>query len=337
MKLRFVTWSSLSFAGFVLAPLWACVGDSGGEQDGGADAAQDVTTTDAAPDAADAGAADVDAGPKACDVTAAFTSFAVLKNVNSPTNEYSATLMPDEKTIFLSSSQNPYDGGATPEMILTATRATVAVDFSTPTIAAGVNINGQQVGDPSLSADGDTMFMTSFTTSWDIYVATRSTPQAVFSTPQLAANVNSNNTDIRPALRADGKELFFSSDRLNPSTRYLLFHALVSGSSFGSATEVTELENVAGGGKSLNAPTLSADGLTLYFPVSAGNSGDVWIARRATVNDPFGNAGAVAEVNVNAAISSPAWLSPDNCRLYVAQSGGDAGASFDLYVYSRAP
>jgi hypothetical protein len=61
---------------------------------------------------------------------------------------------------------------------------------------------------------------------------------------------------------------------------------------------------------------------------------DIWIARRASVNDPFGAPANVSELNT-ANNDQPGWLSPDGCRLYLYsdRTGGVGGT--DLYIAER--
>jgi Tol biopolymer transport system component len=165
------------------------------------------------------------------------------------------------------------------------------------------------------------------------------TVTATFSTPVEVANVNDpTNNNVAPTVSTDGSELFLSSNRVG--NQYRIYHATSSGSAFSTATEVTELTGVDGGGRGLETPVLSDDGLTLYFSVVANADGSgfaftVWMAQRATVNDPFGNLQAVTEINADSPFSAPAWLSNDACRLYVSQTRADGGTTFNLYVYRR--
>ena len=122
-------------------------------------------------------------------------------------------------------------------------------------------------------------------------------------------------------------EMFFISDRSGANR---MWRAVLNGGVFGTPQQVTELSAL---GLDLAAPTLSHDGLTLYF--EAGSS--VWMARRASLNDPFGNAAPVSELNVGD-VQRPTRLSSDACRIYLSQDRGDAGlAGLDLYVFERQP
>ena len=63
------------------------------------------------------------------------------------------------------------------------------------------------------------------------------------------------------------------------------------------------------------------------------NGNDIWLARRASVDQPFSGAAPVSELNSSAA-DTPNWISPDNCRLYMSSGRDDPSV---LYVATRSP
>jgi Tol biopolymer transport system component len=62
-------------------------------------------------------------------------------------------------------------------------------------------------------------------------------------------------------------------------------------------------------------PDISADDLSLYFARGTNWNGDIWIASRASVLDPFGAPQAVAEVNTSDGEAGPS-ISADGLTLY---------------------
>jgi Tol biopolymer transport system component len=144
--------------------------------------------------------------------------------------------------------------------------------------------------------------------------------------------LNTTGNEFQPSVLPDGSEIFFASDRSGGRT--LIYHSYAQAGSFGAPQLLSELQIVGGQTISLYAPAISADGLTLYF---TGDPGYVWRAQRPTKTSPFGTATLVPELNVGS-VQRAAWLSPDMCRLYVAQIRADGGVGpLELYVFSRQP
>ncbi|MBW1851420.1 MAG: PD40 domain-containing protein [Deltaproteobacteria bacterium] len=145
-------------------------------------------------------------------------------------------------------------------------------------------------------------------------------------------------------ISADSLTLFFASDR----------HAGSVGSwdIWQCTRETTEdewgpAENL---GSTVNSPqgegypTISADGLELYFcslywvPRRPGGSGggDLWVTRRASISDDWNtpeNLGAV--VNSSVSDTEPS-ISADGLSLYFASGRSGGQGSWDLYVTTRS-
>jgi len=160
------------------------------------------------------------------------------------------------------------------------------------------NVNSEYVdGGPRISSDDLMLFFVSSKPGWgdddwDIWMSKRANKTDPWGEPQnLGPNVNSSFEDAGQSISTDGLSLYF--------------YSLRSGG-YGSAdiwvTTRATLEDEWGEPKNLGpnvnspqddaAPTISADGLTLYFvsrrPGSPGD--DFWVARRPTVDDDWGPA-----------------------------------------------
>jgi hypothetical protein len=82
-------------------------------------------------------------------------------------------------------------------------------------------------------------------------------------------------------------------------------------------------------------PTLTADGLEIYFTSDRGGDTDVWVARRTRVTDLFGEPEPVAEANTTDEESSPA-ISLDGLTLWVGQKDQTGGlGGYDIWTLSR--
>jgi len=88
------------------------------------------------------------------------------------------------------------------------------------------------------------------------------------------------------------------------------------------------------------APSISADGLEIYFisdrPGGHGGMMDIYMATRATRNDPWGQA-----VNLGPKVNSPnfdtcPWISPNGLELYVQSNRPGGYGRSDIYVSRRA-
>ena len=88
-----------------------------------------------------------------------------------------------------------------------------------------------------------------------------------------------------------------------------------------------------------SAPTLSADGLTLYFHSNraGGNGGaDIWQATRSSLAEPFGTPTNIGDaVNSGANETAPA-LSNDGLSLFFASTRSGGNGISDVYMATRA-
>ena len=121
----------------------------------------------------------------------------------------------------------------------------------------------------------------------DVWVATRTTKSDPWSPPvNLGPTVNSPARDQVPCVSSDGLELYFASNRSGHWDMWVATRTTKQ-ADWGIAVNL---------GPSVNSsaydhgPWLSADGLELYFDSGrpAGEIGDIWVARRATRDDPWG-------------------------------------------------
>ncbi|HMG56305.1 MAG TPA: hypothetical protein VK601_22555 [Kofleriaceae bacterium] len=244
-----------------------------------------------------------------------------------------ARLSPDELTIYYSSSSAD---------LYVAHRTTATGAFGTPMPMMAQNTASQEY-DPTVSSDGLTLWFGSNRVANEgnhLYVATRTSTLVEFDTPGLAGMLNAadvKQADAEPFVTADGNELWFISSRPGGLGGYDIWHATRTGSSFTTPALAAELNSTS----DENVPMLSSDRLTVYFTsarVAPGTKGglEVWTAHRSTVNDGFATPILVDELNtVNNDYA--AWLSADNCRMYVASSDGLSSPRLAIYMATRQP
>jgi hypothetical protein len=148
-------------------------------------------------------------------------------------------------------------------------------------------------GSPDISPDGLTLYFDSGRPGgqgdWDIWVTTR-TPGGDWGTPvPLPAPVNGPYADSGPSLSADGLSLYFGSNRSDGYGNYDLWVSTRKSTDAPWEPPVN-LGAKVNGPYYDNHPSISADGLSLYFDsMRPGGLGyDIWVTTRATLNSPWG-------------------------------------------------
>jgi len=239
-----------------------------------------------------------------------------------------ARLSLDELTIYFHA--NPPD-------LWVAHRNALIEAFGPPTLLAAQNSSSGDEN-PAVSSDGLTLWFDSNRVAnegFHLYIATRASTLAEFGTPGLAATVNATDpqeSDAHPFVTADGKELWFVSNRAGGLGGFDVWHASWQGNGFATPTIVAELNSSA----DEFLPALSADRLTVYFSsmrAATGTKGglDIWTSHRSTVNDGFPAPTLVDELNTTGN-DFATWLSADNCRMYGTSS---VSGPYRLYVATR--
>jgi hypothetical protein len=197
--------------------------------------------------------------------------------------------------------------------------------FGEPTnLGPPVNTSSGEVVD-CFSPDGLEMYFDSNRSGgygrFDLWVAGRPTTDDDWGTSEnLGSTVNTGEHEVAASISADGLELYFVSD--NRPGGYGDFDIWVTrrptkDDAWGTPVNLGLEVNTSGRD---TGPSISADGLELYFAARnrAGGYGsdDIWVARRATKNDPWEspiNLGPV--VNTSASEDGP-FLSSDGLALF---------------------
>jgi hypothetical protein len=150
----------------------------------------------------------------------------------------------------------------------------------------------------------------------DIWLARRDTVNSPWQEPiNLGPAVNSQASEIEPAISPNGLELYFrwwDDWNLRRCTR-------VSKDAPWSSPIIVGPPI----GYDAWSPDISADGLSLYFASSRGGYGkdDIWVATRTTINDPWGEPVNLGP-NVNSSsIDSFPSISTDGLTLFFGRGG----------------
>jgi Tol biopolymer transport system component len=200
--------------------------------------------------------------------------------------------------------------------------------FGPPEQLTGFGLTGNLWG-PALSSDGLTLYFSSDAgSSEDLYVATRNDRGVVLTPAQPVSELNSTTLDSSPSLSADGLVLHFCSTRTGTvGNRDLMVATRPDPSSpFESPTWLSELNTP---GREQN-PDLTPDLRTIVFS----SDDDLYMAERASENDPFGPAQALAAINSSAADSGAAF-SADGLALYFASQRPGGAGNWDIWLSTR--
>jgi Tol biopolymer transport system component len=157
-----------------------------------------------------------------------------------------------------------------------------------------------------------------------------------FEAPQPLA-INAVQNDGYPWVSTDGLELYFASYRPGGLGGSDLWVATRSdpASAFGVPTVVATVSSTTND----RAPSLSADGLTLYFTSESRPGGpgsvDIWRATRPTRASEFDPPAAVTELDTPSADRTPA-ISASGLTIYFGSDRPGGAGGYDLWVASRS-
>jgi Tol biopolymer transport system component len=125
-----------------------------------------------------------------------------------------------------------------------------------------------------------------------------------------------------------------------PEARFTTEQADSDAPSFSDWSEPVNLGTVVNSAFVDSDPSISKDGLTLYFASGSARGGgfggrDIWVSRRANVDDPWGPPQNLGTVINTAAHEDKPMLSPDGHWLYFASDRPGGSGDFDLYASRR--
>lgn len=217
-----------------------------------------------------------------------------------------------------------------------APRANAEVDFGQPVEVEGVNAPhpawdfAPVVHDDARSL----MFCSDRRGSNEIYVSHRETINDTWGPPErLPGAVNSRGA-CHPSLSSDGLSLYFNSRRTGGFGKGDLYVARRTAidAAWGDPVLIEERINSS---KHEHQPDISADGLELYFARGEGSddweSMDIWVSRRESVNEAWGDPVALDIVNSEWYDSGPD-ISADGLMLFFETT---RNADSELWMTSR--
>ena len=147
--------------------------------------------------------------------------------VNSSTYAMESSISPDGLTLWF---ESPRPGGLGGADVWMTTRPTISDPWG-PSVNLGPPVNGAfDDGDPSISDDGRILFFTSGRPggygNYDLWVSTRKTTDDKWGTPvNLGRSVNQTDNELGSNISADGRTLYFNSNRAGGYGGYDLWQA----------------------------------------------------------------------------------------------------------------
>lgn len=197
--------------------------------------------------------------------------------------------------------------------------------WQTPTPVSELNTPGTDCGG-YITPNGLTYY---YDVDRELFVARRPDPSQPFSAPTPISELNTGATEADPATTLDELEIFFTSDRQDGSCIYRAARMTTS-EPWGPATRLDALCPTGAVG-----PTISADGLTLYYNrIEVPNLlGTVMVATRGSRDAAFGAEATVPTLSssTDLAFGYPS-LSPDGLSLYISATSN----GLDIWLATRA-
>lgn len=239
------------------------------------------------------------------------------------------TLTGDRLELYLNSSR---PGGVGMGDIWMSTRATTSDTWSTPIVVAELSSPGTETS-PEVSADGLAIWFASNRAGGqggtDIWVSTRANRQLPWSAPTIVSELSSPSSDTASAPGWSQLVMILESTRAGGSGEADLYMATrpTTTSTWSTPMPLTEINTPDHEG----SPHLGPQNLTLVFNTNRGGNPDLYIATRASVDEPFGTAVPLTEINSPQNEQDP-WISADLRGLvFVSARSG----SLEIYEASR--
>jgi len=303
------------------------------ESDAAIDTNVDDVATDVGVDASDAAdttkADSFDASKPTCNATPA-TGFGAparmtnLKGVTGADTNDSPFVFPDGLTLYFTGLDT-----LGRKHLHVVKRPDRASDFGTGALVDITDVGGvlrsRDVAD-TVGHGVDEIFFGG--TGNDLWTAKRSGGAGPFAAVRMGLPVDTSDNEVTPTITEDGLRLIFG--RIAPTTlSYHLYEATrpsVSATSWTDASQITGLT-----GLTQTCPTISTDGLTLYYAVATSTTAsEVYFTQRTSLSGAFGTPTKIPILSPTGALDCPRSITADGCELYMSIGGA-------AHVAKRSP
>lgn len=194
-------------------------------------------------------------------------------------------------------------------LIGTLPSARAELIFEMPSPISDVINDGSFNWKPSVSADNLTLFWSSNRSGsgeFDIWTSSRDSTSAPWGEPSKLSAVNSPASESSPSISSDGLELYFT--RGSTALDRESFDIWVSRRSSVDDTWGAPEELSINSSTEDEDPSISADGLELYFDSNRAGSFNIYVSRRDSKSEAFGPPEVVLSSTGYANISSDGLL-----------------------------
>jgi hypothetical protein len=254
-----------------------------------------------------------------------------VRNINArSSNNYGATLTDDLLEVYFASSRA---GGVGSTDIWYARRLSRADPFDPPELVREVSSVLDDVS-PAISADGLTLWVGSQREDgqggMDIWRSTRPDRGAAWGPMENVEALNSGEDDLPRPIGQNGLVMPLVSTRDSGYAQTYLATREDPGLAFSRVEPLSYLWDTEA---SMENACLTKDGLLLFFKrAPLGQSGDLFLAWRSSLEEPFRDPIALTAVNSDADDRDP-FLSADQFRFFFS-SNRDGQAELDIYATS---
>ena len=184
--------------------------------------------------------------------------------VNSIAKDENPCISADGLELYFASNRTGSFGG---HDIWVTRRPTTEDAWGTPTNLGAIVNTGMMDISPCIAADGLTLYLACYqrdlTGCYDLFVTSRATVDSPWDEPvRLGPDVNYEYNDVAPSISADGLTLLYSRDDIPSSANLWMANRGTTSELWGPAVCLFPMFDAS----SFDcAPSISADGSTLYF------------------------------------------------------------------------
>jgi len=261
--------------------------------------------------------------------------------VNSSSWDVMPTISSDGLTMYFASWRAGGYGNAD---LWVSTRPTTEDKWGEPeNLGPPVNSSVADHG-PSISADGLTLYFADYVETpprpgglggCDIWKTTRATTGDDWGEPvNLGSPINSSNDELYPCISLDGLSFYFASHRpggygssdLWVSTRAAIDDPWSEPVNLGQTVNTSEWDT---------KPAISADGCVLFFGSDRSGGFDIWMTKRASMQDDWMTP-VHLPINTEYDACSSALSADDRALYFISLRPGGSGG-YDIWQSQIAP
>ena len=256
--------------------------------------------------------------------------------INSANGEGSPTISADGLELYFGSDRADGSGGSD---LWVSTRPSTDAEWSAPVNLGPVVNSEKSESTPSISADGLELFFSDWGDprpgghgSVDLWVTTRASKDDAWGEPvNLGPTVNGEGYEVTPEISSNGLELYFESERpggLGLDDLYVSTRP----STDAEWGEPVNLGPTINGELWEHCPTISGDGLTLFFDLDI--PGNLMMIERPTLDAAWGEPVSLGNEHSD---HYAADLSADGSMLYFTSEHEGGQGDSDIWQVAIDP